>query len=73
MQTPDERRRKKPSYLLPFMYEILEITLMLIVFGIFEGTFNIFEWSVMSYSLSSAWFIFSMYKLNKVLSRQTHH
>ena len=73
MQSIDERRRKKPSYILPFLFEILELALIWVVFGIYEGTFNIMEWGMLSYSLSAAWFIFSIYKLNRVLDRQTRH
>lgn len=73
MQSSHERRRKEPSYTMPFLFEILEISLIWIVFGIFEGTLNILEWGLISYGLSSVWFIFTMYKLNNVLDRQTEH
>ena len=73
MLTSHERRRKEPSYAMPFFFEILEITLIWIVFGIFEGTLDVMEWNIFSYGLSSVWFIFTIYKLNNVLDRQTQH
>ena len=73
MSFTNERRRKHPSYTSPFLFEVLELTLIWIVFGIFEGTLDLFQWSVLSYSVASLWAMYTIYKLNKVLDRQTQH
>lgn len=73
MQYLHDKRRKEPSYTVPFLYEGLEVLLIVIVFGILEGTLNIREWSFVSLSLGTVWFLYTLYKLSKVLSRQTPH
>lgn len=73
MLAAHEKRRKNPSYAIPFLYEILEIMLIWIVFGLLEGSINIFTWSIYSYIVSGAWFIYTIYKLRRVLMRQTIH
>ena len=70
MQTTHERRRREPSYTMPIIFEVLEVSLIWIVFGIFEGTLDISQWGLVSYGLSSVWFLYTFYKLKKVLSRQ---
>lgn len=73
MQNTHERRRNKPSYSIPFLFEGLEITLIWLVFGLFEGSMNVTQWSVVSYALASIWALYTFYKLNKVLKRQLIH
>jgi len=73
MLSAHEKRRKEPSYTIPFLYEALEVILIWIVFGIFEGSMNILHWSVLSYVLAGAWFLYTFYKLRKVLQRQILH
>jgi hypothetical protein len=73
MSLTNERRRKHPSYTSPFLFEILELTLIWIVFGLFEGTLDLFAWSMLSYSIAGLWVMYTLHKLNKVLDRQSHH
>ena len=73
MSFTNERRRKNPSYTSPFLFEILELTLIWIVFGILESTLDLLQWGVLSYSAAGIWIIYTLYKLNKVLDRQTQH
>lgn len=73
MLVSHEKRRREPSYSIPFFFEGLEIVLIWIVFSLFEGSINIFDWSIISYSLSAVWFIYTFYKLRKVLNRQMRH
>ena len=73
MQMSNEHRRKKPSLAIPLLYEVLELLLIWVVFSIFEGTLNVTEWGLLSYALSSVWFLYTLYKLKTVLSRQVTH
>ena len=73
MLSAHEKRRKEPSYTVPFLYEALEIMLIWIVFGIFEGSMNILQWGTLSYIVSGIWFLYTFYKLRKVLQRQIIH
>ena len=70
MLASHEKRRREPSYTIPFFYEGLELTLIWIVFSLIEGTSNIYAWSILSYLGASTWFMFTFYKLRKVLDRQ---
>lgn len=70
MHASHERRRKEPSYTMPFIFEALELVLIWIVFGIFEGTFNVMHWSIISYMAALIWISYTIYKLIKVLKRQ---
>jgi hypothetical protein len=70
MQVSDEHRRNKPSYTVPFLYIGLEVVLIWIVFSIYEGTLNIMGWGLLSYTLSSVWLLYTLYKLKTVLDRQ---
>lgn len=69
----NDRRRKTPSYVVPFLYELLEMVMIWIVFSLFEGTVDISTWSLMSYGLAGSWFMYTFYKLMRVLNRQVHH
>ncbi|PHR55271.1 MAG: hypothetical protein COA44_11230 [Arcobacter sp.] len=73
MLATHEKRRKEPSYTIPFLYEILELALIWIFFSLIEGTTNITQWGLLSYSGSSVWFIYTFYKLKRVLNRQIVH
>lgn len=73
MLVAHEKRRKEPSYAVPFLYEILEIILIWVVFSLIEGSINIFIWSIFSYFVASTWFLYTIYKLRRVLMRQTLH
>lgn len=69
MQAAQNQRRRKPSYAFPFLYVGLEVLLIFIVITILEGSLQIKEWSPFSYSLGIIWFIYTLYKLSKVLGR----
>ena len=71
MLAAHEKRRKEPSYAIPFFYEILEILLIWVVFSLIEGSLNIFVWSLFSYLVAGVWFLYTIYKLRRVLMRQT--
>jgi len=73
MLAAHEKRRKEPSYTIPFVFEALEIILIWIVFGILEGSMDIMQWSTISYLVAGAWFLYTFYKLRKVLQRQIVH
>jgi len=73
MLAAHEKRRKTPSYTMPFFYEILEIMLIWVVFSIIEGNMNILAWNMFSYAVAGTWFLYTVYKLRKVLIRQTIH
>ena len=68
-----DKRRHEPSYSTPLILEGLEVLMIRIVFSIFEGTFNIVAWSLLSYMLASVWFLYTFYKLTRVLDRQNMH
>ena len=70
MLSGEDKRRTEPSYTIPFVFEAFEVALIWITFSIYEGTFNVEMWSVVSYSLSIVWAIYTLYKLRKVLVRQ---
>lgn len=69
MQAAQNQRRRKPSYTLPFLYEGLEVLLIFIVIAIFEGSLQMKEWGSFSYALGIIWFMYTLYKLSKVLGR----
>ena len=71
MQAAQNRRRRRVSYAVPFLYEGLEVLLILIVITIFEGSPQMGEWSVFSYAIGAIWFLYTLYKLGKVLSRES--
>ena len=73
MNAAHERRRREPSYTMPFVFEALEVVLIWIVFGIAESTFDVTQWSLVSYGLALVWFIYTSYKLKKVLDRQARY
>jgi len=73
MHAAHERRRKNPSYTMPFIFEALEVVLIWIVFGIVEGTFDMTRWNWISYALSFMWLAYTSYKLIKVLNRQASY
>ena len=68
-----DQRRKKPSYLIPFLFEVLELIMIWTVFAIVEASLDITQWSLISYALALIWFFYTIHKLQKVLSRQNLH
>ncbi|PHR55272.1 MAG: hypothetical protein COA44_11235 [Arcobacter sp.] len=73
MHVADERRSKHPSITTPFLFEGLELILIWVVFGIVEGSLNVFAWSLISYVLSFIWVGYTVSKLLRVLKRQSEH
>lgn len=73
MHTVNDRRRHKPSYTIPFVFEALEVVMIWIVFGIVESTFDVTQWSWISWGLALAWFAYTAYKLKRVLNRQENY
>jgi len=73
MHAAHERRRKNPSYTMPFIFEALEVVLIWIVFGIVEGSFDLTQWSWISYGVALLWFLYTAYKLIRVLNRQASY
>ena len=67
------KRRKEPSFIVPFIFELLEMIMIWIVFGVIEGTLDIMQWSLNSYILSSLWSLYTLYKLKKILRRQAFY
>jgi hypothetical protein len=73
MFSVNDQRRKKPSYAIPFFFEVLELVMIWIVLGIAEASLDITQWHTVTYVLGLTWLIYTLYKLNKVLIRQTQH
>ena len=71
MHSEQKRRNKKSSITTPFLFEVLELILIWIVFGIFEGTLNVFAWGLISYGFSAVWVIYTIMKLKRVIKRQS--
>jgi len=70
MISSHEKRRKEPSYTIPFLYEGLELVLIWIVFSLIEGTMEVGAWGILSYIGAGVWFLYTFYKLRRVLDRQ---
>ncbi len=70
MQEKHSKRRRRASYTAPIFFAGLEGLLIVIVLAILEGNLNIKEWSLISYSLGTIWLFYTLYKTNKVLSRE---
>ena len=67
----NNKRRHEPSYTVPFIFEVLEMMMIWIVFSIMEGTMDVMQWNTITYILALTWLSYTLYKLNKVLDRQT--
>ncbi len=65
-----EKRRRRPSYIVPILFFLLEMILMWLVLSLFNWGINIFEWNLYSYPVMLLWFLFSGVKLGIVLKRQ---
>jgi len=73
LRTFIEKRRKKPSYIIPFLFFCLELVLMWLVVGIFNWDLDIRQWHNLSFLVAIIWIIFSSVKLAIVLKRQKMH
>ena len=68
-----EKRRQRPSYLIPILFFLLETIMMWLTLSLFNLSFHIREWNIYSYPVALLWIIFSGVKLNIVLKRQKMH
>lgn len=68
-----EKRRKRPSYLIPILFFILELILMWLTLSLFNWDTDIKKWHVYTFPVALIWIIFSSIKLNIVLKRQHLH
>lgn len=62
--------RRKASYIKPFFYYFLQISLLIPIFGIIELNLNPLQWSVICYGVSAIWILYSTKNLLRVLARQ---
>lgn len=65
-----ERRRGKPSYIIPILFYIMEFTLAWLVISLMEWNLFLFQWSAIGMIAMMAWIGFITYKLIRVLKRQ---
>ena len=65
-----EKRRKRPSYIIPIAYFHLEMILMWLTLSLFNWDIYIQNWNIYTYPIAVIWIIFSGVKLNIVLKRQ---
>lgn len=68
-----EKRRKRPSYIIPILFFCLELILMWLVLGIFNWNLDISQWHPYTYPVSVFWIIFSSAKLFFVFKRQKQY
>jgi len=68
-----EKRRKNPSYIIPFFYLFLELLLMYLFLAFVNWHMDIYEWSFYAYIAFAAWSIYAVLKLYFVLQRQKEH
>lgn len=73
LRTFIEKRRKRPSYVIPFLFFFLEMVLMWLLIGIFNWSLDITQWHTVSFAVAAVWIIFSSVKLAIVLKRQKMH
>jgi len=68
-----EKRRRRPSYLMPLLFFVLEMVLMWLSVSLLNWDTNMKEWSVYTYPIPIIWIIFSITKFFSVLRRQKVH
>ncbi len=73
LRTFIEKRRKRPSYVIPLLFFLLEMVLMWLLIGIFNWNLDITQWHTISFVVVAIWIIFSSIKLTIVLKRQKIH
>jgi len=67
-----ERRRKKPSYIVPIVFFLLEMLMLWLLMSLFNWNIDMSEWNVYTIIPSIIWIIFSSAKLYFIFKRQTH-
>jgi len=68
-----EKRRRRPSYLMPLLFFVLEMVLMWLSVSLLNWDTNMKEWNVYTYPIPVIWIIFSITKFFSVLRRQKVH
>jgi len=65
-----EKRRRRPSYIVPLIFFGLELLLMFLLISLFNWEINPLQWNVYSYPIFLIWIIYISAKLYLVLRRQ---
>ncbi len=65
-----EKRRRRPSYVIPSLFFLLEITMMWLLASLFNWDFNPLNWNIYAYPVIFLWMAFISIKLSIVLKRQ---
>jgi len=65
-----EKRRKRPSYLVPVTFFSLEMILMYLVMSLINWDLDSYQWHIYTYPFVIIWFIYCSLKLYFVLKRQ---
>ena len=65
-----EKRRRRPSFVVPIMFFVLEMLMMWLLLGLFNWSLYPDQWNVYSFIMVILWIIFSSVKLRIVLKRQ---
>ncbi len=68
-----ERRRNKPSLMMPLVFMSLEIVMAWLILGIVEWNMNFLMWDKLTYAGALLWLFYLITKLMRVLSRQHSH
>ena len=68
-----EKRRREPSFVIPFLFFCLELILMWLVLGLFNWDLDFTHWHALTYPVVLIWSLFSLAKLLIVLKRQKIH
>jgi hypothetical protein len=65
-----EKRRRRPSFVIPVIFFLLEMVLMYLVMSLINWDLNVYQWHIYTYFFAVAWCIYSILKLYFVLKRQ---
>jgi len=65
-----EKRRRRPSLMIPSIFFSLEIVLMYLVMSLINWDLNLYHWHIYTYPFVAVWSIYSSFKLYFVLKRQ---
>ncbi len=65
-----EKRRRRPSFVIPVIFFLLEMVLMYLVMSLINWDLDYSQWHIYTYPFVAVWFIYSALKLYFVLKRQ---
>ncbi len=65
-----EKRRRRPSFVIPVVYFLLEMVLMYLVMSLINWELDFSLWHVYAYPFVVIWAVYSSLKLYFVLKRQ---